>query len=312
MIRFGLCCIFKEQPIKFRQTTAKALSKLDREAQLCKLSEIALHNANALAEALDFVNLNDIGAFRVLSQILPLYTQPNVRYELDDLPDSKTIRLLYSQTKEFAIKHDIRLSFHPDQFVVLSSLTAKVVENSISELEYQCMVAELIGAENVNIHLGGVYGDKAATIKRFTEVYNSLPALVRKYLTLENDDISYTVEDLYPPCCDLGIPLVYDVHHHRCNPDGLSIEEATDKSIKTWKALKREPHFHISSPKNGWDSPKKRPHSDFIDPDDFPNYWTKFEQCVTVDIEAKAKELAVMQIQFAILNLRNRKDNVYE
>ncbi len=297
MIRFGLCCIFKEQPIKFRQITAKALSKLDRYAQLCKLSEIALHNANALSKALDFVKLNDIGAFRVLSQILPVYTQPDVGYDLDDLPDSETIRLLYSQTKEFVKKNDIRLSFHPDQFVVLSSPTAKVVENSISELEYQCMVAELIGAENVNIHLGGVYGDKAATIKRFAQVYNRLPELIQKHLTLENDDISYSVEDLYPLCCDLQISMVYDVHHHRCNPDGLSIEEATDKSIKTWNALKREPHFHISSPKNGWDSPKKRPHSDFIDPDDFPDYWTKLEQCVTVDVEAKAKEAAIAKLQ---------------
>jgi UV DNA damage endonuclease len=46
-------------------------------------------------------------------------------------------------------------------------------------------------------------------------------------LTLENDDISYTVSDLLPVCDKLAIPLVYDVHHHRCNPDGLPVEEAT-------------------------------------------------------------------------------------
>jgi len=302
MIRFGLCCIFNEQPIKFRQTTATSLSKLDLEAQLCKLSEIALHNAKTLLQALDFVNLNDIGAFRVLSPILPVYTHPDVGYKLDDLPDSETIRLRYSQAKEFAHKHDIRLSFHPDQFVVLSSPTEKVVENSICELDYQCMVAELIGAENVNIHLGGVYGDKASAIKRFAGVYNKLPEVIRKHLTLENDDISYTIEDLYPICCDLGIPLVYDVHHHRCNPDNLSIEEATDKSIETWNALKREPHFHISSPKNGWGSSKQRPHSDFIEFNDFPNYWTKIEQRVTVDLEAKAKEVAIAKIKCDIRN----------
>jgi len=281
MIRFGLCCIFNEQPIKFRQTTAKGLSKLDREAQLFKLSEIALHNAKALLQALDFVNLNDIGAFRVLSPILPVYTHPDVGYKLDDLPDSETIQLQFSQAKEFAQKHDIRLSFHPDQFVVLSSPTAKVVENSICELAYQCMIAELIGAENVNIHLGGVYGDKTSAIKRFAGVYNKLPKSIRKHITLENDDVADTVEDLYPLCCDLGIPLVYDVHHHRCNPDNLSIEEATNRSIATWNALKREPNFHISSPKNGWGSSKQRPHSDFIELNDFPNCWTKIKQCVT-------------------------------
>jgi len=300
MIRFGLCCLFNEQAIKFRQTTAKALNKLAREGQLCKLSEIALHNAESLLQALNFVNLNDIGAFRVLSQILPVYTQPDVSYKLDDLPDSKSIRLRYAQAKQFAQKHDIRLSFHPDQFIVLSSPTAKVVENSICELEYQCMIAELIGAETVNIHLGGVYGDKIGTIKRFARVYNKLPKLIRKHLSLENDDVSYTVKDLYPLCCDLGIALVYDVHHHRCNPDGLSIEEATARSIETWNALKREPHFHISSPKNGWGSSNPRPHSDFIDVNDFPDCWTKIEQGITVDIEAKAKELAIAKIKYDI------------
>jgi UV DNA damage endonuclease len=28
-----------------------------------------------------------------------------------------------------------------------------------------------------------------------------------------------------PVCRSTGIPLVYDVHHHGCNPDELSIEQ---------------------------------------------------------------------------------------
>ena len=269
MIRFGLCCIFRAQPIKFRQTTARVLRKYDRVEQLARLSELALHNASSLLKALEFVRKNDIGAFRVLSQILPLYTQPEVGYTINDLPDASEINEKYANAKEIAVKNDIRLSFHPDQFVVLSSSDQRGGGNSIRELAYQCEVAELIGAESVNIHAGGVYGDKPEAIKRFRKVYESLPVVVKKHLTLENDDISYTVEDLYPLCIELGIPLVYDVHHHRCNPDGLSVETATEKSIATWIALGREPHFHISSPKNGWNNGTPRPHSDYINLNDF-------------------------------------------
>ena len=88
--------------------------------------------------------------------------------------------------------------------------------------------------------------------------------------------------------------MVYDVHHHRCNPDEFSVEEATLRVMKTWKALGREPYFHMSSPKNGWQKGSPKPHADYIDPADFPSCWKG--QNVTVDVEAKAKELAVLQL----------------
>lgn len=297
MIRFGLCCIFHNEPIKFRHATAKGICKLDRAGQLTKLSDIALHNAEALLQALDYAAAHGIGAFRIMSQMLPLYTHPEVGYVLDDLPEASRIRKEFGAVKKFASENDIRLSFHPDQFVVLASPTDKVVANSIKELCYQCMLAELVGAENVNLHMGGVYGDKAATVKRFSKVFQGLPEYVKSRLTLENDDYSYHVADLYPVCMELGIPLVYDVHHHRCNPDCLSVEEATAKSIETWDACGREPHFHISSPRNGWDSGKPQPHSDYIDVNDFPECWLKLDRKITVDLEAKFKELAIERLR---------------
>jgi UV DNA damage endonuclease len=88
--------------------------------------------------------------------------------------------------------------------------------------------------------------------------------------------------------------LVYDIHHHRCNPDGLSVAEATEISVKTWGARKQEPYFHISSPKFGWDGGNPKPHSDYIEINDFPKEWFKLD--FTLDVEAKAKELAVLKL----------------
>lgn len=295
MLRFGLCCIFMNEPIRFRQTTAKALMSLSEEERKAKLSAICLENAKALVKALETVRRLGIGAFRVSSQFLPRYTHPVVGYTLDSLPDYELIIASLQKANQLREQWDIRLSFHPDQFVLLSSPSAEVTRKSMAELDYQAMLAELIGADVLNIHAGGVYGDKEAALKRLCENFQYLPERVQSRLTLENDDISYTVNDLLPICLDLGIPLIYDIHHHRCNPDGLSVAEASMACIETWQASTRgEPYCHLSSPKNGWQANDPKPHSEMIDMNDFPEEWLGLD--VTIDIEAKAKELAVLEI----------------
>ena len=239
MLRFGLCCIFREEPIHFRQTTAKALLNLSQQERLQKLSTICLENANSLVTALEAVQRFGFGAFRVSSQFLPRYTHPVVGYTLDALPDFASIVASLEKVKQLREQWDIRLSFHPDQFVLLSSPSAEVTRKSIAELDYQAMLAEMIGADVLNIHAGGVYGDKQAALKRLRENFQSLPERVQSRLTLENDDVSYTVNDLLPVCQDLAVPLVYDVHHHRCNKGRLTVQEATNASIQTWEAAGR-------------------------------------------------------------------------
>jgi UV DNA damage endonuclease len=161
----------------------------------------------------------------------------------------------------------------------------------VADLVYQAQVAEWVNADVINIHAGGVYGDKPSALSRMAGAVEALPDPVRKRLTLENDDRSYTPQDLLPVCRDLTIPLVYDVHHHRCLPDGLSVEAATDQSMKTWN---REPLFHISSPRDGWSGPDPRKHHDYIDIRDLPRDWLSMN--ITVEIEAKAKELAIKKM----------------
>jgi UV DNA damage endonuclease len=294
-IRLGLCCLFRKEPIRFRATTAKHLLKFDRKEQLQKLSLICLQNSENLLAALRFLQVQGIGAFRILSPLFPRYTHPNVGYRLQDLPDAEAILQKLQQARTFRDAHDIRLSFHPDQFIVLSSPQKKVVANAIKELEYQAMLAELVGAEVINIHGGGAYQDKRASLLRFKENFLLLSTSVRKRLTLENDDRTFTVADLAPICEDLHIPLVFDVHHHRCRPGTLPVEEATALARRSWQQVGREPYFHISSPLNGWQGKDPRPHADYVNPADFPECWKGFD--VTVDVEAKAKELAVLKLK---------------
>ena len=290
-IRLGLCCIFLEQPIKFRNTTVKAISSMPRAAGLAKLSMLCLANADALLESLGFCADNGIGCFRINSQILPVKTHAEQGYDVSDLPDDDEIVRRFRSCGNFARDHQIRTCFHPDQFVVLNSPRPEVVERSIAELEYQAEVAEWVGADVINVHGGGAYGDKPAALARFAQNLGLLSHRVRRRLTVENDDVTYTPSDLLPLCRLEGIPLVYDVHHHRCNQDDLSVEEATEQAIGTWN---RRPMFHISSPIEGWKGPNPRRHHDFIDIQDFPHCWRGLP--LTVEVEAKAKEVAVLKL----------------
>lgn len=222
---------------------------------------------------------------------MPLRTHPKHGYQISELPDVSEILSVLEKCRLLASRKNIRTTFHPDQFVVLNSPRPEVVASSIGELEHHGEMAELVGADVINVHAGGVYGDKETALERLASGINRLSARVRNRLTLENDDKCYTPLDLLPLCWREQTPLVYDVHHHRCFPDGFTIREATEMAITTWN---REPLFHISSPIFGWKGQTPERHHDFVDAGDFPAEWQGLQ--ITVEIEAKAKELAVMRL----------------
>lgn len=118
-LRLGLCCIFSQQPIRFRNTTVKATRRMERGAALKKLSELCFANAEALFASLQFCASNGIGSFRINSQILPLKTHPACGYSMDDLPEGDAIVRRFKDCGEFAKTNNVRTCFHPDQFVVL-------------------------------------------------------------------------------------------------------------------------------------------------------------------------------------------------
>jgi UV DNA damage endonuclease len=289
--------MFRDQPIKFSTTTVTAVARMKRKDGLTKLGKLCRENAEALYAALEYCVAHQIGCFRVNSQILPLKTHSSCGYRMEELPDGEAIVERFKQCGEFARKHKLRTCFHPDQFVVMNSPRADVVDKSIEELEYQSEVAEWVNADVVNIHGGGAYGDKRKALDDFARNLDRLSERVRSRLTVENDDKIFTPADLLPLCKATDTPLVYDVHHHRCHADDLTVEQATRKAIATWN---REPMFHLSSPLEGWEGAKPERHHDYIDVCDFPDCWRK--KRITVEVEAKAKEAAVLKLRRDLAN----------
>ncbi len=290
-IRWGLCCLFVQEPIRFGIRQAGYLSRFDRGRQLEMLAATVRANGEALMRAIRYCHDHGIGAFRVNSRLFPLKTHPERGYRLDELPDHTAILALYRHAGAEGRRLDIRLSFHPDQFTLLSSPDEGVTARSLAELAYHAEAAELIGADVITLHGGGAYGDKGAALARLARAIERLPESIRSRLALENDDRIYAPADLLPLCARYRIPFVYDIHHHRCHADGLLVEEVTDLALATWA---REPLFHLSSPRAGWDGGDPRPHHDFIDPADIPACWRPLR--LTVEVEAKAKELALARL----------------
>lgn len=297
MLRLGLCCGFVENDaIRFRTTTVRHATTLDPPRRELLLRELAEHNVRMLRAAIAWCGAHGVGAFRVPSGLLPLFTHPVHGFRLADGAAGSIADDLRAAGRE-ARALGVRLSFHPDQFVVLGSGSESAVALAVSELEYQAECAALLGAEQLTVHGGGAVGGKTEALERLRRNLDRLTPTARGLLALENDDRVYTARDLLPLCRAEGIPLVYDVHHHRCNPDGLSVGEATDEAAATWGG--REPWLHLSSPAAGWSSKDPRPHADFIAPADVPRAW--LGRTATVDIEAKRKEVAVLRLRRWIL-----------
>ena len=88
----------------------------------------------------------------------------------------------------------------------------------------------------LNIHCNGVYGDKESAMDRFCKNFEKLPESVQTRLTVENDDKAsmYSVKELYNGIYKrIGVPIVFDYHHHRFCNGGLTEQEALDTVMIT-------------------------------------------------------------------------------
>jgi UV DNA damage endonuclease len=143
----------------------------------------------------------------------------------------------FQEIGEYIKQHAMRISMHPDQFVVLNSPKPETVQNSIAELVYQGSVMDLMGLDRtakLQIHGGGAYGDKPTAISRFVEIYQQLPESVKARLVVENDDRTYSLRDCLEIHERTGIPILFDNFHHECNHNGEPMREAILLAAQTW------------------------------------------------------------------------------
>jgi len=256
--------------------------------------ELGLQNAHDLFKILQWNNRKGIKFFRVSSDMFPWASE----YGIENSPYYKRIETVLKACGNYAKQNGIRVNAHPGPFNVLVSPRENVVKNTITDLEIHGKIFDMMGLErspynNLNIHCNGVYGDKQSAMDRFCTNFERLSDSVKSRLTIENDDKAsmYSVKDLMYIHERIGIPIVFDYHHHQFCTGDLSEQEALELAMTSWpKGITPEVHYSESKALHEENSKlKPQAHSDYIK--SLPNL---YGNVVDVMVEAKAKELSIL------------------
>jgi UV DNA damage endonuclease len=190
---------------------------------------------------------NKLGIFRIGSGVIPFAAHPitqNYKWQTIFQDQFKFIANYIKQTK-------IRITMHPDHFVVLNSLNLEIYEKSVNDLQYHSDLMDLLELDTtckMQIHTGGVYGDKLTSMNRWIERYHTLPDNIKRRLVLENDDRVFSFQDVMYISNNTGVPILFDTLHHEClNTDNSSHQTAFQTAITTWKPQDGIPLIDYSS-----------------------------------------------------------------
>jgi UV DNA damage endonuclease len=292
-MNIGYACI--NMTMGKKVTTNRSMVKKTFNAKgLDYVSELTLLNAKDIIKILQWNKSNKINFFRLSSAIVPW----GDHLDLTQLKDYEAIKSALKEAGDYAKENGIRITSHPGPFVVLTSPKENVVVNAIADLELHGKIFDMMGLEQspynkINIHCNGVYGDKQTAMDRFCENFGKLSKSVQSRLTVENDDKAsmYSVSDLMYIHNKIGIPIVFDYHHHKFCTGDLSEEAALKLAATTWP-VGITPVVHYSESKalhenNAKEKPQA--HSNYIN--SLPD---TYELDVDIMVEAKAKELAIL------------------
>ncbi|MDI6719262.1 MAG: UV DNA damage repair endonuclease UvsE [Methanomicrobiales archaeon] len=285
IVRIGYPCI--NRSIGCRAGSTFRLASYSEE----RLERAVRNNLECLYRILEFNVENGILFFRITSDLIPFASHPDCRS-----PWQRRFADAFSCIAEFIRRHRIRISMHPDQFVLLNSMNTAVQERSKRGLAYHAQVLEALELPTdakVQLHLGGVYGDRRRSIERFIRRYEALPDQIRSRLVIENDDRLYTLADCVSVHDRTGVPVLLDVFHHRVNGSGESCGEAVRLAGATWAAEDGVPMVDYSSQQAGR---RAGVHAESIDLADFRRFLA-VSRPVDIDImlEIKDKERSAIQ-----------------
>jgi UV DNA damage endonuclease len=260
-----------------------------------------------------------IRMYRMSSDLAPYVTHPEMPQFHDMVAESDAeLRAIGAKARAL----DIRLSFHPSQYVVLNGPDAELTRKSIWDLASQAEMLDRmeLGPEAVVvIHVGGAYGDREAARARWARTWEGLPEPIRRRLVLEHDDLRFSAADTLWIHERTGVPLVFDHQHFWClNPEGLLLCETVHRMLATWPRGIR-PKVHFSSPRTEMRELKRKDpktrrvttklvapvwtgHADFVHPFEFVTFMRQTEGLdFDVMLEAKVKDLALLRLRLDLL-----------
>jgi UV DNA damage endonuclease len=302
IVRFGYVAMSMqlENASPSRTMTMATFSKLsDREAGLRRLERIAEENLHNTLRLLKHNRYMDVHVYRMTSKLIPLATHDL----LNDWNPYPALAEHFTELGSFIREHEMRVSFHPDHFTVLSTPRPEVYAHSVKDLNHHVTMLEMMGLDEratCNIHVGGTYGNKETAAARFLLQFSQLEERISRRITLENDDKTFTASETLDISEQAGAPMVLDLHHHTVNnPANDNIELLWPRIHQTWQRRFNDtlpPKIHISTPKSDRDP---RAHADFVDPALLLRFLLDIARstpAIDVMIEAKRKDESLFRL----------------
>ena len=268
-----------------------------------------------LDKIFDHLHRHRIQMYRMSSDLAPYVTHPDLPQFHGMIKECRTeLRNIGAKAR----KLDLRLSFHPSQFVVLNSPDKELVRKSVWDLSAQAEMLdgmELGPEAGLVIHVGGAYGDRPTGTARWVETWQTLPEPVKRRLVLEHDDQRFSAADVLWIHEQTSVRLIFDYQHFWCfNPEQLDLRETLQRILKTWPSGVR-PKIHFSTPRSEMREQERRNrktgkketayvapvwtgHADFCNPFEFATFMRMAGGLdFDVMLESKAKDLALLRLR---------------
>ena len=249
------------------------------------------NNLSCLAEVLKFNLRHNILFFRITSDLVPFASHPVCRFDWQTY-----FKKRFREIGDFIRSHQMRISMHPDQFTLINSQDRGVFRRSVEELLYHCQVLDLMRLDSsakIQIHVGGVYGDKRKSMERFMKRFIRLDRRIQRRLVIENDDRNYTFGDCLNVHKKTGVPVIFDSFHHELNSSGESVARAIQDMTETWSKGDGVPMVDYSSQQSG---ERKGKHAESIDLRRFKRFLREtIPRDFDIMLEIKDKERSAMK-----------------
>lgn len=293
---------------------AKRNSRAAVEEKIIDVAKTNIMNTHALIKKVATLP-EELRMLRVTSDMLSFYTHEDWQPFWQSSNTQDSLARWFAPLGETARQNNVRLSFHPDQFVVLASDREEVVNKSIEEFEYHCDMARWMGYGKqfqdmkINVHISGRKGPQG-----IRDVFGRLSPEARNTLTLENEEYTHGLSD----CLSLSdlVPTVLDIHHNWIR-EGTYLDCNSDlakKVIDSWRGVRPTLHYSVSREDvlvghsgsqlpdhgaltaSGYSKQKLRAHSDYFWNDAVNDWALTFRDNFDIMCEAKAKNLASFKL----------------
>jgi UV DNA damage endonuclease len=256
-----------------------------------KVLETYINNISNVKDILKRVHSEGIRSYRMSTSVFPLWD-----IVPEEIKNDGTVLSILKEAGKFIIDNEMRVTCHPDQFVVLSSDNPNVRVNSLKMLTMHAWVFDQMDLPKTPYYSINIHGGKGGNSKQLIESIMALPDSIRNRLTLENDESSYSVKQLYEVYQATGTAICFDSHHHTFNTDDLASEDAMELAMTTWGAFR--PMTHLSNTEPGMESGSfrdRRKHSDYVHY--IPEHQRKAhaDGRIDIDFEFKMKNLAMFK-----------------